>query len=182
MQTTILENRTQQLSQQEFLNSYTKTLENDYSVKKSEIEELTEIAAKNPVDKFVISEKPDDVVMQGDLLIWSDITEQYKTNFPRVKNLQITNKKALQDDDSITGDHELVTLKNAKYTLQTGKFIPPILEGHLWGSNAYDCKILEIDSPFIIKHREHGNFTFLSAGKYMICSSLDSKTLTRMRD
>ena len=29
---------------------------------------------------------------------------------------------ALQDGDSITGDHELVPLKGAKFTLQTGKF------------------------------------------------------------
>ena len=180
MTTTVL-NRPQELNQQEFLNSYTKVLEDDYSVKKNEIEELTLIAAKNPVDRFVISEKPEDVIMQGDLLIWSDITEQYKENFPRVTNLTEFHGKALQEDDSITGDHELVTLKTANYTLKKGNFIPKILEGHIWGAG-HSCKILEIDSPFIIKHREHGNFTFLEGGKYMICSSLDSRTLTRMID
>ena len=182
MPTMILENKNEQLSQKEFLNSFVQTLEKNYSLKRSEIEELTDIAAKNPVDKFVIFEKPDDFVAQGDLLIWSDITEQYKINFPRVTILEPAVSMALQDEDSITGDHELVTPKNAKFTLQKGKFIPPILEDHLWNSNSYDCKILEIDSPFIIKHREHGNFTFLTKGKYMICSSLDSESLSKMRD
>ena len=182
MSTMILENKNEQLSQKEFLNSFTKTLRENYTLKKSEIEELTDIVAKNPVDKFVIFEKPNDFVAQGDLLIWSDETEQYKINFPRVTDLTPTTRMALQDEDSITGDHELVTLKNAKFTLQRGKFIPPILEGYMWDSNKYDCKILEIDSPFIIKHREHGNFTFLAKGKYMICSSLDSETLSKMRD
>ena len=70
------------------------------------------------------------------------ITDEFKREFPRVKNLTSTSRMVLQDDDSITGDHELVPLKNAKFTLKTGKFVPTILEGHTWGSNAYDCKIL----------------------------------------
>ena len=96
-------------------------------------------------DKFVISEQPTTLVRQGDILIWSEKTEEYKENFPTVKNLQTTTRMALQDGDSITGDHELVPLKGAKFTLQTGKFIPPLLKEHFWGDNAYDCKILEID-------------------------------------
>ena len=181
MQTTIYRNE-ERATTQEVLKTFNKTLKSDYKLQRSEIEELTEIYAKNPVDKFIVSEKPENVVMQGDLLIWSELTDEFKENFPKVTNLTATSKMALQDDDSITGDHELVTLKNAKFTLQTGKFVPAILEKHLWGSNKYDCKVLEIDSPFMIKHREHGNFTFLTGGKYMICSSLDSETLTRMRD
>lgn len=164
-----------------FLEHFERCLEKTQAFEKSEIEELTDIQAKNPVDKLIISQLPTDVVMQGDLLIWSELTNKYKENIDKVTDLQETAKMALQEDDSITGDHELVTLKNAKFTLKTGKFVPEILKNHLWGSNKYNCKVLEIDTPFVIKHREHGNMT-LTAGKYMICSSLDSETLTRMRD
>lgn len=180
MQTTIFRNENK-VSNEEVLNLFTQTLENAELFEKSEIEELSDIVAKNPADKFIVSEKPDVPVMQGDLLIWSDLTDEYKKEFPRVKNLELTSRMVLQDDDSITGDHELVPLKGAEYTLQTGSFVPSILEGHTWGDNSYSCKILEIDTPFVIKHREHGNIA-LTAGKYMICSSLDSESLTRMRD
>ena len=179
--TTVFRNENK-ISTEEVLKIFNKTLKEDYIIEKSEIEQLTDIAAKNPVDKFFIAEKPDCPVMQGDLLIWAEGTEEFERNYPLVTDLQETTKMALQEDDSITGDHELVPLKNSKFTLKKGKFVPPILKEHLWGSNAYDCKVLEIDSPFVIKHREHGNFTFLMGGKYMICSSLDSETLTRMRD
>ena len=181
MQTTIFKNENK-VSTAEVIKIFNKELKENFTVKKSEIEELTDIMAKNPVDKFIIAEKPTNPVMQGDILIWSEETNEYKENFPLVKDLQTTTRLVLQDDDSLTGDHELVPLKGSKFTLKTGKFVPPLLKEHFWGNNAYDCKILEIDSPFIIKHREHGNITFLSKGKYMICSSLDSETLTRMRD
>lgn len=178
--TTIFRNENQ-ISTEEVLSLFTRTLETADLFEKSEIEELSDIVAKNPADKFIVSVKPEVPVMQGDLLIWSDITDEYKKEFPRVRDLAPTSRMVLQDDDSITGDHELVPLRNAKYTLQTGKFVPSILEGHTWGGNTYDCKVLEIDTPFVIKHREHGNIA-LTAGKYMICSSLDSESLTRMRD
>lgn len=165
----------------EVIKVFEKTLEKTPSFKKSEIEELVAIYAKNPTDKFIVSEKPTLPVMQGDLLIWSDATSKYKENIKKITNLQNTTKMALQEDDSLTGDHELVVLKNSNYTLKTGKFVPSILENHLWGGNKYSCKVLEIDTPFLIKHREHGNIA-LTAGKYIICPSLDSETLTRMRD
>ena len=180
MPTIILEKQ-EKTNYEDLLKSFEKCLEKTKSFKRNEIEELTIIQAKNPVDKLIISELPTDVVMQGDLLIWSELTDKYKENIQKVTDLQETTKMALQEDDSITGDHELVTLKNAKFTLKTGKFIPSILKEYLWSDNKYDCKVLEIDTPFVIKHREHGNMT-LTAGKYMICSSLDSETLTRMRD
>ena len=182
MQNTVIFRNEDRISNEEVVKLFTDTLD-DYSetFNKSEIEELTDIVAKNPADKFIVSVKPTVPVMQGDLLIWSDETDEFKREFPRVKDLQKTTRMVLQDDDSITGDHELVPLSNAKFTLKTGKFVPSILERHTWGFNSYDCKILDIDTPFVIKHREHGNIT-LTAGKYMICSSLDSETLTRMRD
>lgn len=181
MQNTIILKNEEKVSINDFVNLFTKTLETSDDFEKSEIEELTEIMAKNPVDKFIISTKPTVPVMQGDLLIWSDSTKEYKENYPLVENIQRTTQKVLQEDDSITGDHELVPLSTADYKVFTGEFVPPIIKSAAWGNNEYKCKLLEIDSPFVIKHREHGNIT-LTAGKYMICSSLDSSTLSRMRD
>ena len=83
---------------------------------------------------------------------------------------------------SVTGDHELVPVSTAKYTLKSGKFVPDIIASVVWGNNAWDCKILEIDSPFVLKHREHGNITFLTPGKYMFCSQLNAKNLERVKD
>ena len=180
MQTVIFQN-TDKVSTKDVLSTFTKNLEDMEVFKKSEIEELTDILAKNPVDKFIISTTPKEVCMQGDLLIWSELTKEYKENFPKVTELKITDKMALQDGDSLTGDHRLVPLKGAHFTLQEGKFVPDILKKTVWAGNSYDCKILEIDTPFVITHREHGNMTF-TAGKYMICSSLDSETLDKMRD
>lgn len=180
MQTTIFKNE-EKLSTDEVLEVFRRTLENNFSFEKSEIEELSDIAAKNPVDKFIVSELPNVEVMQGDILIWSELTDEYKENFPNVTNIQPTTRMVLQEGDSMTGDHQLIPLKGAKYTLQTGNFVPKILKDVVWGRNSYTCKLLEIDSPFVIRHREHGNIT-LTAGKYMICSSLDSETLDRMRD
>lgn len=179
MQTTIFRNENK-MSTQDVLNYFTQTLESTESFEKSEIEELSDIMAKNPADKFIISQKPEVPVMQGDLLIWSDITKEYKKEFPKVANLSETTRMVLQEDDSITGDHMLVPLRRAKYKLYNGRFVPSVLEEQGF-DNAYNCKILEIDTPFVVTHREHGNIT-LTAGKYMICSSLDSETLERMRD
>lgn len=181
MSTIILEKEKNLNNYSELLKSFERCLEKTKTFKKSEIEELTLIQAKNPVDKLIISQTPKEVIMQGDLLIWSELTEKYKENINLVSDLQEATSMALQEDDSLTGDHRLVTLENAKYTLKSGKFVPQILKKHMWGLNKYNCKLLEIDTPFIITHREHGNIT-LTAGKYMICSSLDSETLTRMRD
>ena len=180
MQTVIFQNENK-VSTQDVLNIFKESLENMQTFERSEIEELSDILAKNPVDKFIIYNTPKEVCMQGDLLIWSELTNEYKENLPKVKDLKPTYRMILQDGDSLTGDHVLVPLKGARFTLKTGKFVPEILKNVMWGSNAYDCKILEIDTPFVITHREHGNMTF-TAGKYMICSSLDSETLDKMRD
>ena len=181
MPSTVIFRNEEKMNIEEVVQLFERTLENSETFEKSEIEELSEIVSKSCIDKFIVYTKPDVVSMQGDLLIWSDATEDFKREFPRVKDLASTSRMALQDGDSLTGDHCLVPLKNAKFTLQTGKFVPTILEGHTWGSNAWDCKILDTDSPFVIRHREHGNIT-LPAGKYMICSSMDSESLSRMRD
>jgi hypothetical protein len=180
MNTVIFQNENK-VSTKEVLGIFKETLEDMELFEQSEIEELSDILAKNPVDKFIVSTKPTNVCMQGDLLIWSDLTKEYKENFPKVTDLQLTDKMVLQDGDSLTGDHRLVPLRGANFTLKTGKFIPSILKNASINRNSYDCKILEIDTPFVITHREHGNMT-LAAGKYMICSSLDSETLEKMKD
>ena len=57
MQTTIFRNENK-VSTEEVLNLFTQTLETADLFKKSEIEELSDIVAKNPADKFIVSEKP----------------------------------------------------------------------------------------------------------------------------
>lgn len=181
MEATIFRNE-EDVSTDEVLKRFTETLEKTYSVEKSEIELLTDIAAKNPVDKFIISEMPTEAMRQGDILIWSELSDEYKENISKVRYLQETDRLVLQEGDSMTGDHELVPVSTAKYTLKTGKFVPDIISNVVWGNNAWNCKVLEIDSPFILKHGEHGNMTFLKGGKYMFCSQMDTESLTRMQD
>lgn len=183
MTTTVLERKieTEELSMNDFLNRFRETLETTYK-KQNEIEELTNLMAKNPVDRFIISEAPTEFMRQGDILIWFEQTDEYKENIGKIVNLKETDRLILQEGDSITGDHELVPISTAKYTLKTGQFVPDILKDVVRGGNKWDCKVLEIDSPFVLKHREHGNMTFLTPGKYIFCSQLETKTLERMKD
>ena len=183
MTTTVFKNQ-ENISTKNVIETFRQKLIKDYekSFSKSEIENLVEIAAKNPTDKFVVTDYPDVEVMQGDILIWSSLTDEYQEIRPLVTAIEETERLVLQDGDSMTGDHRLIPLKNSTYTLQTGKFVPPLLAGkNSWGDRKYDCKILKIDTPFLIFHREHGNLT-LPAGEYLICSSMDSETLERMMD
>ena len=116
--------------------------------------------------------------MQGDLLIWSNLTEEFKNAQETLRNLESTKSNmVLQDTDSMTGDHRLITLPETKFSLMKGKF--QIKVGKF--SSFYDCKILKINKPFLIFHREHGNLT-LPAGEYLICSSLDAERLDKMID
>jgi len=179
LQTTIFRNENK-VSTEEVLKIFRKTLEENESFK-SGIEELVEIVAKNPSDKFIVSAVPTLPVMQGDLLIWSELTDEFKRTMPLITNINPTDRMVLQDGDSLTGDHRLVPIEGSNFTLSTGEYVPEILKNVIWGSNHYDCKILDIDCPFVITHREHGNIA-LPPAKYIICSSLNSETLTKMKD
>lgn len=79
MTTTIFKNE-EKVNVRGVIDTFRKKLENDYkeSFEKSEIENLVDIASKNPTDKFVITDCPNVPVMQGDLLIWSNLTSEYK--------------------------------------------------------------------------------------------------------
>lgn len=183
MTTTVFKNE-QKISTQEVINEFRKHLEKDHSeaFEKSEIESLVEIASKNPTDIFTIKDCPNSVVPQGDILIYSSLTNWFKEVRPIITNLTETTRTVLQDGDSMTGDHRLIPLSNSNLKIQTGKFVPPILKGkNSWGDRTYDCKLISIDTPFLIFHREHGNLT-LPAGEYIVCSSMNSETLERMMD
>ena len=183
MTTTVFKNP-EKVGTQEVIETFRNHLIKDFekSFKKSEIDELVDLAAKNPTDKFVVTDYPDVEVMQGDILIWSNLTDEFKEIRPTITDLKQTDRLVLQDNDSMTGDHRLVLLPETKYSLKTGKFVPPILKGkNSWGDRFYDCKVLEINKPFLVFHREHGNLT-MPAGEYVICSSMDSQTLDKMMD
>lgn len=183
MTTTVFKNP-ERVSTEKVIETFRQNLINDYkkSFRKSEIEELVDLAAKNPTDKFVVTDYPDVEVMQGDIIFWSNLTDQFKEIYHTIVDLNPTDRLILQDGDSMTGDHRLVLLPNTKYTLHTGRFVPPILKGkNSWGDRLYDCKVLSINKPFLVFHREHGNLT-MPAGEYIICSSMDSETLNKMMD
>ena len=182
--TTIVFKNPEKVSTNEVIETFRSHLINDFkkSFKKSEIENLIDSASKNPTDKFVVTDYPDVEVMQGDILFWSSLTDEYKEIRPLIDDLKNTSRLVLQDGDSMTGDHRLIFLPETKYTLKTGTFVPPILKGkNSWGDRKYDCKVLKTDKPFLVFHREHGNLT-MPAGEYIICSSMDSSTLSRMMD
>lgn len=102
--------------------------------------------------------------------------QEYKNIDPRT--VKKTSRMILQKGDSVTGDHRLIPLKDSNFTLLEAKFSPSFLKNPY---RTYDCLLLDIDKPFLVVHREHGNIA-LPAGKYMICSQMDSATLTRIID
>lgn len=183
MGTTIFRNP-QSLGEKEVITKFEKVLKDNGNFSKSEIEQLVDCYAKNPVDKFIVSDGDLEETFgrQGDILFWSEDSEMYKKEIKNVHSLKKTKRLVLQKDDSVTGDHRLVPLNDSKFTLQEGYFTPSFLKGkNRWGDRDYDCLLLEIDKPFLVVHREHGNMA-LTAGKYMICSQLDPQTLYRMMD
>ena len=184
MGTTIFRNK-EKWDTKSVLELFSSKLEESENFSKSEIEELADIYSKNLVDKFIISdgELDDTFGRQGDILFWKKGSEMYNKEYKRVKGLHPTDRLVLQEGDSITGDHRVIPIKGSKYTIQEGKFIPSFLQGKtmLRERGYYNCIILEIDKPFLVFHREHGNMA-LTAGKYMICSQLDASTLLRMVD
>ena len=183
MGTTIFRNP-QNLGEKEVLTKFETTLKENGNFQKTDIEQLVDAYAKNPVDKFIVSDGDltETFGRQGDILFWSEDSEMYKKEIKGVHGLSKTTRLVLQPDDSVTGDHRLVPLPKSNFTLQEGKFKPSFLKGkNRWGDRDYDCLVLNIDKPFLVVHREHGNMA-LTAGKYMICSQLDPQTLYRMMD
>lgn len=184
MTTTIFRNR-ENVGMDEVLTNFTTALKESELYNDSEIEMLSEIYAKNPVDKFIVSgdvEATDDSC-QGDIIVLAEGTNMYNEVLPRIKNLKPTNRLVLQEGDSITGDHRIIPAEGSNYTIKKGTFTPKFLEGQRrWGGDAqYTAITFETDKPFIIFHREHGNMA-RCAGKYVFYSQLDPATLDRMMD
>ena len=182
METKIFRNP-EKLNIEEVINVFENDLNTRDDFSRTEIEELVDIYAKNPVDKFVIADELTYNAAQGDILIFAEATDFYKEHIKQIKNLKKTDRLVLQEGDSFTGDHRIVPLKDSNYKIQTGRFCPNFLKGkRTWGSDAeYTAITFETDKPFLIFHREHGNVA-LPKGKYMFCSQLDPDTLDRMMD
>ena len=181
MNTTVFRNP-EKLEMTDVLGLFKDTLETA-DFEKSDIEALAEAYAKNPVDKFIVTEELTSESGQGDILIFSEKTSFYKEHLNKIKGLKKTDRMVLQEGDSYTGDHRLVPLEGSELTLKVGQFCPNFLVGkRMWGSDpSYAIRTLEIDKPFLIVHREHGNIA-LPAGKYMFCTQLDPATLNIMMD
>ena len=149
--------------------------------KENDIDLLAELYAKNPVDKFIVASFPDVEIAQGDILIWAEGTPMYRENIGRIKNLQETESRILQDHDTLTGDHKVVPLPNANLEILKGEFYPAILDNLLVNKHSIRGMIIKSNKPFLITHQEHGNIA-LPQGTYMISSQLDPRTLTAMLD
>ena len=184
MQTVTFRNE-EKITTSQVINLFRQKLEEETDFNKSEIEDLVDVYAKNPVDKFIISDGRmlmNTFGRQGDILFWREGSAMYQREINNVRNLKKTERMILQKNDSLTGDHRLIPIKDSKYTLQEGTFTPMFLQGKTFSHRAaYDCLILEIDKPFLVFHREHGNMAYPS-GKYMIVSQLDPSTLNVMMD
>ena len=182
MEATKIFRNEEKLNTEEVLGLFKKSMEETDTYEKSDIEQLADAYAKNPVDKFIISENLDVEAAQGDILIWAKGTAMYEQNFPELHDLKKTERTVLQEGDSMTGDHRIVTIPGTKLTIKEGKFTPSFLKGrNAWGDRDYRGLSVVSDKPFLIVHREHGNMA-LPAGEYMICSAMDSTTLSRMMD
>lgn len=170
------------LATSEVLNLFKTSMEETGIYEGNEIEALAEAYAKNIADKFIISQKLDVEAAQGDILIWAEGTSMYNENQPNLKDLKQTTRTVLQEGDSMTGDHRIVTIEGTKLVIKEGQFTPEFLKGkNSWGDRTYRGLLVSSDKPFLIVHREHGNIA-LPAGKYMVCSAMDSETLSRMMD
>lgn len=183
METTIFRN-TENLGINEVIEVFKSSLAEKEEFEASDIEALAEQYAKNPVDKFIITEALTGAngAAQGDIMIIGEHTNLYKQHIATIKNLQKTDRLVLQEGDSMTGDHRLVPMEGSKYTIKTGRFTPAFLKGKsMWREPEYQAILFETDKPFLIFHREHGNVA-LPQGKYMFCSQLDPVTLDRMMD
>ena len=181
MQTTIFRNP-EKLELNRVIEIFRNKLEESY-FEKSDIENLADAYAKNPIDKFIITEGLQGAGGQGDILIFSKNTQFYKDHINKIENLKKTDRLVLQEGDSYTGDHRIVPLPHTKYTIKTGKFCPNFLKGkRQWGSDPeYAAVVFTSDKPFLIVHREHGNIA-LPADSYMFCSQIDADTLSRVMD
>ena len=183
METTIFRNP-EKLGINEVIEVFKDSLTETGAFSTSDIEALAETYAKNPVDKFIITETLTGAngAAQGDIMILGEKTDLYKEHYATIKGLQKTDRLVLQEGDSMTGDHRLIPMEGSKYTVQTGRFTPAFLKGKsMWRDPEYQAVLFETDKPFLIFHREHGNVA-LPEGKYMFCSQLDPDTLNRMMD
>lgn len=147
--------------------------------RKDEMQELANIYAKHPADKYIIQEgdflKTRNVqINQGDIVIlpegstrFKKIREEAEGGTP-AKNSHLQKGTALTGDHTVVGDVEILDFK-ADFTFP-GDRIPN-----------WEYKLLKASKAFVIHHTTHGNYT-LPAGEYITHSQLSSKTLERVRD
>ena len=86
MQTTIFRNP-EKLEISEVIDVFKDSLQESKEFTTTEIEQLAEIYAKNPVDKFIVTEELKNDGAQGDIMIIAEHTDLYKSEAKRVKNL-----------------------------------------------------------------------------------------------
>lgn len=169
----------------EVLGRFRKSLEsNTETYKENDIDMLVTLYAKNPVDKFIVSNFPTVEVAQGDILIWAKGTNMYNENLPKLQDLHETKNLVLQPNDSMTGDHKIIPMKDSEIKIMEGYFVPELLEkahADIESRKRVRGLIVTSSKPFLIFHREHGNVA-LPAGEYMVCSQLDPRSLTTMLD
>ena len=142
---------------------------------------IAELFAKSPTDNFVILENPvTSVIMQGDILLFSNNTTEYKEYMKTFKELhEPVRNNNLQEGSAVTGNHEAVPIDGHKIKITNGTVTLKNI-GNLKKVN-YKVKLLESEHPFVLFHKEHGNIT-MPSGTYLCMPQLDAKTLRRVQD
>lgn len=150
------------------------------SYETSDIEALSNEYAKSPTDNFIVHDKADLIrpLNQGDIYLRNEASDFFKAVKDSFSQLKATDKMNLQDGDSLTGDHTIRTLPGTKVKIQNLMFTPidDLLEGR-----KYPGKLIEIDKPFLLTHKEHGNMAF-PEGTYLAFHAIDADTLERVYD
>lgn len=176
-----------ELTREEFLSKYSDIVKQQKEFSMS-VEEFSEIMAKNPADVYIVANfkegEPCEQIRQGDIYLFRAGDDKTSDNVMYAKYKDtITDKKEaksmnLQLGTSITGDHRVVPLPGTTVKIYDCNIEIPLKTA--W-NKTYAVKLIEADHPFCVTHTEHGNIT-TTAGTYLACTQLDSRTMTRMKD
>jgi hypothetical protein len=178
---TIIRRNDVEVTREESLNQFRSALSSkEEQFTQSAIEALVDEHAKNLTDNFIVMDKEElrCPLIQGDIKLYHESSDYFKEVEKSIGNLKETDNFNLQIGKAKTGDHRIIPLEGAKITLKEGNFEP---KDDVLNGRKYDCKYIESDKPFLIKHSEHGNIA-VQAGTYLVFTAIQPRTRQRIID